>query len=106
MKFQNKYFFIPFCFFIFFWGWSALAVSVGSKRAASQQKRTFLRAAYDDNELCGFAAFESGITLQDCETVCSFNAFFPVSGDIVLNGGTLNLLRDLYIKKPFSISSS
>ena len=78
-------------------------IVVGSNTATSRQLRIFFPVEDTDNIMEGFALFEKGFTLEDSITTCSFDAFFPVSGDVILSGGTLTLLRDIELKKPFSI---
>jgi len=76
---------------------------VGSNSSASRQLKTFFPASDTNNRMEGFAAFENGLTLENSSTTCIFDAFFPVSGDITLNGGMLYLYRDALFKSPFSI---
>ena len=77
--------------------------TVGSNTASSRQLKTFFPASDDDNLMRGFAVFERGLTLEDATTECSFDAFFPVAGDVTLCGGTLTLLRDMELKNPFAL---
>jgi len=79
------------------------AKKVGSNTASSRQLKTFFPAADTDNLMEGFAVFERGLTLENDATTCSFDAFFPISGDVTLSGGTLTLLRDMELKNPFAI---
>lgn len=79
------------------------ARTVGSNITSSRQLKTFFPASHMDNKMVGFAVFEKGLMLEDSTTTCSYDAFFPISGDIVLNGGTLRLMRDVEIKSPFNL---
>jgi WD40 repeat protein len=77
---------------------------IGSDSAVSRQTKAFFKKVDSLNNLMkGFSVFNEGIVLEDAETSASFDAFFPVSGDIVLNGGTLELLSDLEFRNPFRI---
>jgi len=89
--------------FVCIWCVSLKGVTVGSNTASSRQLKTFFPAIDNNNLMCGFAVFEKGLTLEDSTTTCSFDAFFPVSGDVVLNGGILRLLRDIELKNPFAL---
>jgi len=102
MNFSRAKFF-TFCFFLLLVSRGSLkCVTIGSDTTASRQLKTFFPAADTSNTLRGFAVFEKGLTLEDKTTKCFFDAFFPVSGDIVLNGGSLSLLRDCELKNPFT----
>jgi len=102
MKFSKiELLFLCFCGSLF-WG-NLRGVTVGSNSTPSRQLRTFFPAADTNNLMMGFAVFEKGFVLEDSTTTCSFDAFFPVSDDVVLNGGSLFLLRDLELKSPFTI---
>lgn len=48
-----------------------------------------------DNEIRGFAWMKNGFSLENSATDCIFNALFPVSGTVNLNGGTLTLFQNL-----------
>jgi|GEM_PF-1156421 len=78
---------------------------LGSANTPSRQLTAFLPSSDNDNELNGFAVFEQGITLESPGTSCTYDAFFPIFGSIVLNGGTLVLGRDLTFKSPFGIGA-
>lgn len=72
------------------------AVRIGSDTAVSREgSPLFPTDQNDTNEMYGFAAFEQGFMLENLATYCSFNAFFPVSGEVGLQGGTLGLAQDL-----------
>ena len=90
-----KYFiFIPLFFFA-----PLYSLTVGSDTAPSRETlATFPTAT--DNEILGFAVLEDGFELTDNSTTVSFNAFFPVAGDIDLNEG------EVYIRQDFMMSSA
>ena len=79
------------------------ATIIGSDTAVSRQTRSFFKENASSNKMRGFSVFKKGFVLQNSETSVSFDAFFPISGDVVLNGGTLSLLGDLEFKNPFRI---
>ncbi len=72
-----------------------LAIVIGSNTTPSRQALVTFPAVDGDNEMRGFAAFEDGFTLEDATTTCLYNSFFPVSGTVTFNNGTLNLNRSL-----------
>lgn len=88
---------------LFFSMSQAWAATVGSNSSSSRQLKTFFPNADDNNKMLGFAAFENGFVLEDSATTCTFDAFFPISGDMVFNGGTLYLARDLVFKNPLRV---
>lgn len=80
------------------------ATVIGSDTNVARQARAFFRrATSSSNKMKGFSIFKNGFVLENTDTSADFDAFFPVSGDIVLNGGTLNLLGDIEFKNPFRI---
>jgi Eukaryotic translation initiation factor eIF2A. len=80
------------------------AVVIGSDSAVSRQSKSFFKKSESlSNTMKGFSVFEKGIVLEDADTTVLFDAFFPVSGDVVLNGGTLSLMGDIAFKNPFRI---
>lgn len=79
-------------------------VVIGSDSTVSRQNKSFFKKIDNlDNLMKGFSVFEKGIVLEDSDTEVSFDAFFPVSGEIVLNGGTLKLSSDIEFRNPFRI---
>jgi len=93
-------------FFMFFFMCTGTlqATVIGSNSAVSRQARAFFkRLSSAKNMMQGFSVFKKGIVLENPDTEVSFDAFFPISGDVVLNGGTLSLLGDLEFKNPFRI---
>lgn len=79
------------------------ALIVGSNTAVSRQSSIIFPSIDSDNEMRGFAVFEKGFTIEDSSTTCSYNDFFPVSGDIYLNSGTLILYTDFVLSKTVRI---
>ncbi len=75
---------------------------VGSTVNVSKQSRTFF-SNDGANEMTGFSIFTKGFVLQDVDTIVNFNAYFPISGDVVLNKGTINLQTDLTLQSPMTI---
>jgi WD40 repeat protein len=70
-------------------------LSVGSDTTVSREAYSEFPELDTDNEMKGFAAFENGFLLENLRTTCTFDSFFPVSGPVNLNGGTLRLNKDL-----------
>jgi len=89
--------------FLNFLSYKLIGVTVGSNSSSSRQLRPFFRADDSGNEMFGFTVFEKGLSLENANTTCTFDAVFPISGDITLNGGTLYLARDAVFKNPFKI---
>ncbi|MCA9770213.1 hypothetical protein KC460_02475 [Candidatus Dependentiae bacterium] len=81
--------------YLFFFITDTLAIVVGSDTVPSRQSAVTFLSSDTDNEMRGFAAFENGFVFQNSYTECLFNSFFPVGGSVKLNGGILNLNRDL-----------
>ncbi|MCX5921739.1 MAG: hypothetical protein NTX86_00180 [Candidatus Dependentiae bacterium] len=69
---------------------------VGSNAAVSVANLTVFPAVAN-NQMLGFTAFPNGITLANASTTCLYNALFPIGGPITMNGGLLNLAKDLSI---------
>ena len=88
---------------LIFLSYQLIGITVGSNSSSSRQLRTFFRSSDSNNQMVGFAVFEKGLSLEDADTTCTFDAFFPVSGEITLNGGILHLARDAVFKNPFKI---
>jgi len=85
---------------LFFFGVVRLCgLSVGSDSVVSRQGSPTFPQSDTDNEMNGFAAFEAGFTLEDSSTSCTFDSFFPVSGSVLMNSGTLYLLKDLLLDR-------
>ncbi|MFC1842268.1 WD40 repeat domain-containing protein [Candidatus Dependentiae bacterium] len=101
MSARKTVYVLLFCFFSI----KLQCVTVGSNTASSRQLKTFFPASDTNNKMMGFTVFERGLTLEDSSTTCTVDVFFPVSGNIVLNGGNLFLYRDLVFNGPLSIGS-
>lgn len=71
----------------------ASAVIIGSNTAPSREKTSYFPAADTNNMMLGFAAFANGTYFEDSTTSCIFNSYYPLSGPLLLNGGTLNLYQ-------------
>lgn len=71
------------------------SIVIGSTTAVSVEPTANFPSADTDNTMLGFGWFQNGFTLEDSVTTCTFDAVFPVSGGINLNGGTLFLNKDL-----------
>ncbi len=57
------------------------------------------------DRVASFAALEGGFMFVDETVTATWDCFFPVSGDLDFNGGTLYLNRDLVIKNVSNIVS-
>ncbi|MFC1841522.1 hypothetical protein ACFLYA_00455 [Candidatus Dependentiae bacterium] len=92
-------------FFIFLFSFynSLFPVVKGSDSAVSIEPYETFPASDSDNKICGFAWFKNGFSLEDNTTTCTFDAVYPVSGNIDLNGGTLYLSQDLFFKNVTNI---
>ena len=96
MKFVtiNRYFLISFfcsaCFCH-----SLFGSVVGSDTECSRQEAVTFFEFDSNNKMNGFAHFENGFSLETPNTTCTFDSFFPVSGTVDLNVGTLFLQKDL-----------
>lgn len=95
------FYFAIFCFFSSY----AVSLTVGSNNAVARQGLVTFPAADSDNRMLGFSRFNSGFTLQDSTTSCTFDSVFPVSGTINLNGGNLYLTEDLILNNNFQFNS-
>ncbi len=92
MKIYNLFLFH---LFLVLCAFKVYAVTIGSDTTVSREGLASFSSV--DNEMLGFAAFEAGFELQDASTTCSFDSFYPVSGDITFNGGTLFLFQDFVL---------
>lgn len=57
------------------------------------------------DRIAGFAWLNSGFALDDAATFATFDSFFPVSGAVALNGGLLQLNRDLVFRNTGSFQT-
>jgi len=93
-------------FVLLIFGSCIYALQQGSDTAVAREANIIFPANENDtNSLYGFSAFENGFTLENLVTECQFNAFFPVSGQVALNGGRLNLVEDLVFSYGVDLSS-
>lgn len=81
------------------------AVVIGSNSAVSRTSSANFSHADTNNALVGFVMVSNGLTLQDALTQCTFDGAFPISGGIVLSGGTLNLSQNLMLSDVVTITS-
>lgn len=80
--------------FISFTIFNLNSLSIGSDNNPSRQSNAVFSGP-SNNEMNGFAIFEGGFTLQDLNTVCTFDSSFPVSGTVEMNHGVLGLQKNL-----------
>ena len=92
IKFYKYLFFL--LLFSVFMGKSFCLV-VGSNTAVLRAAKILFPAGENDNEMRGFVFVEDGFRLEDSTTTCTFDALYPVRGNINLAGGTLFLSQDL-----------
>lgn len=79
-----------------------MPISLGSNSTVSRQATSAYFPQSDaNNTVEGFISIQQGIALQDASTNCFFDALYPFSGALGLNGGTLTLKRDLFLQSPF-----
>lgn len=84
---------------------NACPVIIGSDTAVSRESAVLFPSADSDNEIRGFAWMDNGFTLSNVETTCTFNAVFPIKGNVGFNGGNLRLNEDIMFKSPSNITS-
>ncbi len=72
-----------------------IAMDIGSDTAVT--RFTTQQVVNDGDRIAGFAALEAGFRLNGTNVSGTFDSFFPVSGCVELNGGTLTLGRDLIL---------
>lgn len=58
------------------------------------------------NTLYGFSSFVGGFTLQDAATTCTYDNFFPITGNVNMQGGTLYLAQDMKLANPYEMVSA
>ena len=74
-----------------------LSVEKGSNSVVSIEPFATFPATDTDNKMLAFGWFKNGFNLEDSSTSCTFESVFPVSGSVILNGGTLYLNSDLHL---------
>ncbi len=72
----------------------ASCVTFGSDTAVSREG--FVSVSGTGNRFAGFASLDDGFGFADANTTCSFDSVFPVSNEINLSGGQLDLNKDLF----------
>ncbi len=77
---------VIFCF-------SILCVDIGSDTAVTRFNAQ--QALLNGDRIAGFASLDGGFSLNGLITTAIWDSFFPVSGGVDWNGGTLILNRDL-----------
>lgn len=79
----------------FFFGTSLFSANLvlGDWTSVSTQEQITFDG--DGNKIIGFKQMNGGFLFQDADTSCSFNAVFPVSGEIDVKGGDLYLQQDM-----------
>lgn len=56
------------------------------------------QVVFNGDRIAGFTSLEEGFRFFGLQVNATFDSFFPVSGKVQLNGGTLTLNRDLVIR--------
>lgn len=82
---------------------SAKSVDVGSDTAVTLFNNQVPLVNAD--RIAGFAALNAGFFFSNVATTVLFDSFFSVSGNIQLNGGTLNLNQDLILQDSANLVS-
>ncbi len=72
------------------------ATTIGSDSAV--QRFPTQQILNTGDRVAGFAALDGGFALASYLVTATFDSFFPVSGNIAINGGTLTLNKDLYLE--------
>jgi hypothetical protein len=81
----------------------AHAVTIGSD---STPQRFFTQQALNTSDrIAGFASIEAGFRLTSSAVTATFDSNFPVTGQLLLNCGTLILNRDLILNNVSTIGS-
>jgi len=93
-------------FFLFLHYVPAHSVIVGSNTAPSRQAQATFPANDLTNEMRGFAAFENGFILTGPAATVLFTSFFPISGNVDMRGGRLNLARTVMFDDSVSFLST
>jgi len=99
MKFCHKIIF-SFLFFSFFSN-IFFAADIGSDTAVTRYNSQ--QTVNDGDRIAGFASLQGGFKFFDSSVTGTFDSFFPVSGEVDLDGGTLILDRDLVFNDGASI---
>ena len=75
---------------------SVFAADIGSDTAVTRFNTT--QTVENGDRIAGFAALDAGFALGGIDVLATFDSFFPVSGGLHLNFGTLNLNQDLIMQ--------
>mgnify|MGYP005873237951 CR=1 FL=1 len=94
-----------FIFLISLFFQSLFPVQKGSESNVTIEPLAIFPSDDTDNRMMGFGWFKNGFVLEDSSTTCTFDSVFPVSGSVVLNGGTLYLNSDLHLANVTTITS-
>ena len=88
------------CSFIFLFFISSVnALVKGFSNLVSIESDSFIFPAADtNNTVTGFVWIRDGFSLEDASTTCTYDALYPVSGDIHFNGGSFYLQEDLKLQ--------
>jgi len=57
----------------------------------------FFPADDTNNMVRGFSQLQQGLVFEDSSTTCTINVFYPILGDLSLNGGTVYLNRNIIL---------
>jgi len=77
--------------------------TVGSETSPSREGDTSF--SIGTNEILGFAWLEEGFSFANSSVTCTYNAYFPISGHIDMQGGKLYLFRDLKLTDTVSFQT-
>ncbi len=80
----------------------SMAVDIGSDTAVNRFDTQ--QDLADGDRIAGFAALDAGFSFNSPQVTATFDSFFPVSGEIMTNFGTLDLNQDLILQDIASIS--
>ncbi len=82
-------------------GTQIFCVDIGSDTAVTRFNTK--QALNNGDRVAGFAALAAGFRIANRDATCTWDSFFPVTGDIGLSHGTLLLNRDLICNNVTSI---
>lgn len=80
------------------------AATIGSNTAPSRIATQQL--LNNGDYIAGFVALDGGILLSSMAVTATFDCFFPISGNVNLNGGVLLLNKDLYLENLTSFAAT
>lgn len=114
MKWRDIFFVFVYVLFSYFVTYSPLhAVTIGSDVLVSRQNYVFFSQTDTflglpvaaNNTIQGFVLMDQGFGLQNNATSLVYDGAFPIVQTMYLNGGTLNLVRDLPIENMTTFTS-